>query len=79
MVINIYVGVMKTSEMIFLLLCRNSDGWQKGVTNVPPCASRHSAALKALLIVVINVCLRQRRSGGKLLQLQNTEKRHGIG
>ena len=35
------------------LLCGNSDGWQKGFTNVPPRVPRHSAAIKALFIVYV--------------------------
>ena len=51
---------------------RNSDGWQKDFTNAPSRASHHTAAPRSLLIKCIFSCLRQRRSGGHLLQVKNT-------
>lgn len=54
---------------------RNSDGWQKTFANASVHAPHHIAAPRALLIMCIFSCLRQRRSGGHFLQLK-TELLH---
>ena len=65
-----YHGLCHAGSQHPRAVLNNSDGWQSGSTTVSLGASPRSAALKALFFVHFRVCLRQRRSGGRFLQLQ---------
>ena len=48
---------------------KNSDGWQMGSTTVTPKLSALQPLQPAILPLCVFSCLRQRRSGGRFLQL----------